>query len=526
MDFRDELQLPNVLPWKPRVSGIIGFFLGPTAAGLVAYINLRRLNEYRLANWTFVLTVITSVLFGSLVLVLPDDQANIIGKISGSLIAPLLFPAIQLGAFSAWQKKHEILKTNHGLKAMGWGVIGFVWYVLIIFSIGQLCFGYSIFTGFGKNIDFSGSELYYNSSVTEAEVQRLGEYLIEDGYFGDEPVSAQLTKKEGVYQFRVVVEDGVENNPRNIGVFLEYANDISEKVFAGEPVECHLCDSWLRTLRIVAMSTTAEMIEQYTAAITRDANDEDAFTCRSKLWSELSEHQKAIKDLDNVIRINPSNAWAWAYRGEAKRLISDYQGAIADFDESLRIIPQDWWVLGSRAQAKSSSKDYAGAVEDFNQAISLEPNRAWLHSHLGEAKRLSGDYDGAISDLSKAIAIKSDCDWAYAVRGEAKRLISDYQGAIADFDQAIRLDPEFTWAVGSRGQAKAVMEDHEAAVADFTLALKLDPELAWIYAERGVSFHELGENAKALRDLKKAKSIGAAVDEALLEKLENEIKDG
>lgn len=101
---------------------------------------------------------------------------------------------------------------------------------------------------FGKLLEFNGGQLYYTSTVTIEEADRLGEHLIESGFFDGERKTVQLTKPGAVYEFRMVVLEGIEQDQNYIRMAVFFVHELSENVFEGNPVAIHFCDSRMNTL--------------------------------------------------------------------------------------------------------------------------------------------------------------------------------------------------------------------------------------------------------------------------------------
>jgi len=97
-----------------------------------------------------------------------------------------------------------------------------------------------------------GSELYYTPAVTEAEARKLADYMKKDKTFGDvEGGRFQLNKAGDAYEFRMAVkEEKAEDKGEDVAIIL-WAALLSTEVFDGAPVDVHLCDADLKTLRVV-----------------------------------------------------------------------------------------------------------------------------------------------------------------------------------------------------------------------------------------------------------------------------------
>ena len=105
--------------------------------------------------------------------------------------------------------------------------------------------------GYGTFLEFNGGELYYTSSVSERDAYKLGEYLVESGFFDGQGKTIQLNKTDDTYEFRMVIKTGIEKDEEFIQLFKMMCIELSDYVFNGNTVDIHLCDEYLNTLRVV-----------------------------------------------------------------------------------------------------------------------------------------------------------------------------------------------------------------------------------------------------------------------------------
>jgi len=103
----------------------------------------------------------------------------------------------------------------------------------------------------GTMLEFNGGELYYTSEVSEREAYKLGEYLVESGFFDGVRKTAQLNKYGSTYEFRMVVKKGIDKDEEFIGIIKQFCRELSEYVFDSSDVDIHLCDEYLKTIRVV-----------------------------------------------------------------------------------------------------------------------------------------------------------------------------------------------------------------------------------------------------------------------------------
>jgi preprotein translocase subunit SecF len=117
--------------------------------------------------------------------------------------------------------------------------------VAILLVVGLAC------TGHGTKLEFNGGELYYTKNVTEAEAKKLGTYLVEQEFFDGKPKSVQLDKSGSTYQFRMVVQPEKQNDAATLEIMKAFGSQLSSGVFNNAPVEIHICDDQLKTLKVV-----------------------------------------------------------------------------------------------------------------------------------------------------------------------------------------------------------------------------------------------------------------------------------
>ncbi|MCX7696605.1 MAG: hypothetical protein N2Z72_02795 [Bacteroidales bacterium] len=125
-------------------------------------------------------------------------------------------------------------------------------HVGIIVGMIMLIFSFVRCDSYGKKKTFGDLELYYTSDITEEEADRLGHYLLESGFMesgGEKTV--QLTKENGIYQFRAVVMKEFQNDPDYDIIFRLFACEIVENVFPNDKLEFHCCNNKLETIKVL-----------------------------------------------------------------------------------------------------------------------------------------------------------------------------------------------------------------------------------------------------------------------------------
>jgi hypothetical protein len=106
-------------------------------------------------------------------------------------------------------------------------------------------------SGHGTMLKFNGGELYYTSAVSKEQADKLGNFLVKGKFFDGNRKTVQLTKSGDTYQFRMVLKKDVDLNDRVINPLKQLAQELSRDIFDSSPVEIHLCDEHLKTIRVI-----------------------------------------------------------------------------------------------------------------------------------------------------------------------------------------------------------------------------------------------------------------------------------
>ena len=123
-------------------------------------------------------------------------------------------------------------------------------FVLLPFALG--CGGH------GTRLEFNKGELFYTKSVSKAEAEKLGQYLVRQKFFDGQRKSVQLNKSGDTYEFRMVVKPEFVNNADALRMYGIMASEVSLDVFDKAPVVIHVCDERLKTLKTVEQNSILE----------------------------------------------------------------------------------------------------------------------------------------------------------------------------------------------------------------------------------------------------------------------------
>jgi hypothetical protein len=126
-------------------------------------------------------------------------------------------------------------------------------------------------------------------------------------------------------------------------------------------------------------------------------------------------------------------------RGLARHSMNDHDGAIADFSEVIRLAPNYALAYYNRANTHISKGESDRAIADYTDAIRLDPNFVTAYYNRGITYRAKDDHDRAIADYTVAIGLNPKYGLAYYTRGNAYRDKGDSGRATADYTEANKL---------------------------------------------------------------------------------------
>jgi tetratricopeptide (TPR) repeat protein len=95
---------------------------------------------------------------------------------------------------------------------------------------------------------------------------------------------------------------------------------------------------------------------------------------------DQGRREQGVLDYTEAIRLKPTYALAYHYRGIAHRDRGDPNRALADLNEAINLEPEYAQAINDRGTVHLSQGNFVGAVVDFETALGIDP-------HLADAER-------------------------------------------------------------------------------------------------------------------------------------------
>ncbi len=211
-------------------------------------------------------------------------------------------------------------------------------------------------------------------------------------------------------------------------------------------------------------------------------------------------YQKALKDLDKVIELDPQNILAYANRSVCYTEGKSYEKALRDFKKVIELDPQN----ALRYMNRGAYYEREEALRDLlDKAIELDPHDACAYVNRGIFHTRPCSYEEALSDLNKAIELDPQNALAYMNRGNVYLTANKCEEALGSYNKAIELDPQEYKAYGNRGIYYMTKESYVEAIKDFDKFIEGWPQRIEGYANRSNCYQLMGNYAEALNDCNK-----------------------
>jgi tetratricopeptide (TPR) repeat protein len=241
-------------------------------------------------------------------------------------------------------------------------------------------------------------------------------------------------------------------------------------------------------------------LKDFNQAIRLDPKYPLAFYGRGILLATRERaYARAIADFDKVLQLEPNNVDALTRRGDAYGQLGDFGHAIGDLDRAVQLAPDDVEPYIYRGLVNHRRGKNQLAVADFDTVLKLDPRNVFALRDRGGLYAVNGQPDLAIRDLDAAIALQANDPLSFYNRGYAYFTKRDYKMAILDYGTAIELDPNMGLAYTNRCLTRTIVgQDLVAALEDCDKALKLKPYNLDVRETRGFIYLKLGDPAIAI----------------------------
>ena len=246
----------------------------------------------------------------------------------------------------------------------------------------------------------------------------------------------------------------------------------------------------------------------YLRAIKIDPENDQIYQDRSLFLQRIGENSKALINISKAIELN-NNADNLFYRADIYIEVGENQLAINDLENALKITPTDIDVLSSLADIYVSQGDTISAIKTYQEGASVDvfensfsydkSSKSFCYLGLAEIYISQDGKDSAEFYLDQAIRFDSTLDFAYFSRGTYHKGNGDYVKALSDYSQAIKLYSNSSLYLQERSKVYFKMGEFQLAQKDLDEIIRLYPNPVTL-SERGYFYGQIGDFQKAFKD--------------------------
>ncbi len=181
------------------------------------------------------------------------------------------------------------------------------------------------------------------------------------------------------------------------------------------------------------------VIERTTTLIAQAPQLAAAYLSRAAVYQKLKQPARAIQDYDAAIEREANSALAYNLRGTAYDDLDQPGRAIEDYSRAIELDPKFAPAYYNRCVACQKLGQHAPAVRDGTRAIELEPNSAFVYLARGLAHDALGHRQLAIDDYTRAIEVEPKLASAYLARAKVYQALGNQEAARRDSARAREL---------------------------------------------------------------------------------------
>lgn len=150
----------------------------------------------------------------------------------------------------------------------------------------------------------------------------------------------------------------------------------------------------------------------------------------------LKDYKSAIKTLDKLVAMRPTDGVARAFRGVMYKFDERFNDARVDLDKAESLGYRRPNLYAERAVVLLCLSEYSDALKDANKAADAEPGNPDHLILIGRAKSQLGKPEDGLSDVNKALQLDPNNADALAVRAAIYKRVGRMKEAKADWAQA------------------------------------------------------------------------------------------
>lgn len=219
---------------------------------------------------------------------------------------------------------------------------------------------------------------------------------------------------------------------------------------------------------------------------------------------EKLNYKKSIETLDKVIKKNPQDSIAYAYRGYAYMMTNDFNKAYDDYKKADELASTLETMSGLQWASLARGK-YDESISIGEKILAKDKDNFYAKFRISEAYKGKGDFNKTIELLTELIQKYPDSSMAYLYRGYAYMMTEKYDKALEDYKKADSIYSSVDSLAGIQWALLAMGKNDESIVAGEKVLAK-EPNSYYAKQRIADAYLEKKEYPKALDRYKQMES--------------------
>ncbi|HSF55089.1 MAG TPA: tetratricopeptide repeat protein [Algoriphagus sp.] len=190
-------------------------------------------------------------------------------------------------------------------------------------------------------------------------------------------------------------------------------------------------------------------------------NEIKSLHIRARCYEELGEVDKAQRDYNRILDIDPNYAQAYAAIGKILLEKGFYSDAELYILKAAKLEPEDFEIVYLTGRIQLMVKNWDRAELFLKQAEKMDPEFAPIYYYTGMARANRGDVYGAAASFNTYLNKEPDNLAARYNRGFALLKIGYLPWALEDFEFILKINPNHIEALARKGVCLALMDNPE-----------------------------------------------------------------
>ncbi len=290
--------------------------------------------------------------------------------------------------------------------------------------------------------------------------------------------------------------------------FLPDGDEKRAKEAVNQAVELSADEPQLRSKALVLraeMEKNAEKrLPDLNEAVRLAPSDANIVRARGIVLAGLEKYDEALSDLNKAIELDPDNAPTYEIKSLVLTRMKKYDEALAALDQAQKLVPNSSEPWLRKMRVHSLQKKLDEALDDLNKAAALDPANADVLKLRSLLYLEKGDKEKALADARDAVQLGPKD--AAAIRSYAAILADagKFDEALAQLEKARKLDPNNPGTALQTGMIFVVQKQSGKAIEAYGEFLKEHPDEPNLLYARGNAYLNLGMQAEAEADYEKA----------------------